>query len=542
MSQIIRGNTLILSESDQESHMNLSINYEAFDTFMEPNSADVKDTRRFTPNQSKVFSRVTPKSTRSFSPSFIVKHSSEKTSPAVRSRSRCHRKPSPPQMSEQDLNKKIEHLEKQQKMWKERALVWDKEKRFLLKQLENSFPQDPSGYYRHHLKQWQVSQDSYLKRVSEYSGKSEDYNNESSVKIKLEEIKKLLLWISIQKDENSLKYIKIAVNEELEKLKTFTVDESLTKDPNLPTFEFEKSIEDFSTSKIEANTKTAWNDFNRKNAELNEYIGELESENKKIKEFLKDLQYKNENLSQDCNTKKKKIEELLNISSAMQKELKTNKKENQDLKNALISLETEIEAVSRDLREKESENLMLKSVKNDKHKVEKLSQGYNIKVKQIEAELESKSYEIRILATEKQRLQENLLQFQKINEDYVLCIQELKDKLKELRLKNIDSSLNKGKFEKESSISHISEEEIDDINVLDILPDESPEESRNEPQKNNYEIIIKDLEDQIVTQKLEYEKELQSLSGISTFEDFSAFTSCMCSALEEIFNSQIYQS
>lgn len=114
MSHVTRGNTLTLSESDQESNLNLSINYEAFETFME-NSTDIKDTGRFTPNQSHRL-KNTPKNHRSFSPSFIVKHSADKNSPLLRSKSRCQRKPSPPSLSDQDSHKRVEYLEKQQQM------------------------------------------------------------------------------------------------------------------------------------------------------------------------------------------------------------------------------------------------------------------------------------------------------------------------------------------------------------------------------------------------------------------------------------------
>lgn len=273
----------------------------------------------------------------------------------------------------------------------------------------------------------------------------------------------------------------------------------------------------------------------KKNSELNSYINDLEKDNKDLRENFKDLQVKFEELNKECAVKQKQIEELKVFANA-QRELKALKKENQDFKTALLSLESEIEIVNKDLREKESLIIKLQSEKSEKF--EYVNQACISKTKELEAELENKLYDFLILSTEKERIFENFLQYQKINENYVMVINELKEKLKDNRLKEIENSYR----ENLEKISEVSEDEHLNVDILDILPDESKNSFEKKISQNDYEIIIRDLEDQLISQKIEHETEILHLSSASTVEDFSAFTSCMCSALEEIFNSQIYQS
>jgi hypothetical protein len=121
------------------SHIHLSFDQDLFSNYLEPNQNDIFDTRRFSlqPRNSQVLNTATPKGLRSSTPNgnrskMTSRINSERVIPKSTFRSSSQKT-----SSQSKLVKKVENLEKKQELWKERANVWDKERRTYKKALEN---------------------------------------------------------------------------------------------------------------------------------------------------------------------------------------------------------------------------------------------------------------------------------------------------------------------------------------------------------------------------------------------------------------------
>lgn len=129
-------NTLIESSI---SHIRLSFDQDMFSNYLEPNQNDIFDTRRFSlqPKTTEKINTATPKGPRSTTPGCNrSKMTTHLNSARVVSKS-TFRIPSPNLRSQSKLTKKVENLEKKEEMWRERATVWEKERKTYQKALSS---------------------------------------------------------------------------------------------------------------------------------------------------------------------------------------------------------------------------------------------------------------------------------------------------------------------------------------------------------------------------------------------------------------------
>jgi hypothetical protein len=122
-----------------QDSLKLEVSYDQdnLSSYLEPEANDVFDTRRFTPHASNShLKNSTPKERRSQSPA-TIKNSSLRPNSA-RLVSKClYKLIGEIPKSHGHLSKRIENLEKKQDQWRERAHVWNKQRKTLKNALEN---------------------------------------------------------------------------------------------------------------------------------------------------------------------------------------------------------------------------------------------------------------------------------------------------------------------------------------------------------------------------------------------------------------------
>ena len=139
MSQITDLSKIDKNLIESFSEMHLSFDQEIFSNYLEPQVNDVFDTRRFTlqKRNSEIIKTATSKVARNSSPArFSQKFSARANSAKLISK--CMDKiTSEVPRSQGRLVKRVETLEKKQELWKERASVWDKERKSFQKAINN---------------------------------------------------------------------------------------------------------------------------------------------------------------------------------------------------------------------------------------------------------------------------------------------------------------------------------------------------------------------------------------------------------------------
>lgn len=120
------------------SEARLSCEQETFSNYLEPQSNDIFDTRRFSLQEknSGISKTATPKACRKTS----IGQSNKITNRAnsVKLMTKCFYRVSPEvPYSNVKLVKRVENLEKKQELWKERANVWEKERKNFKKTINN---------------------------------------------------------------------------------------------------------------------------------------------------------------------------------------------------------------------------------------------------------------------------------------------------------------------------------------------------------------------------------------------------------------------
>ena len=114
----------------QSPKMDFSYEQEPLSNYLDQQSHDVFDTRRFTPrNSHEKVKTATPKDKRSQSPGSCKKSASVRPSSAKLINKCLYRLIGDTPKCNGNLSKRIENLEKKQDLWKERAHVWEKEKK-----------------------------------------------------------------------------------------------------------------------------------------------------------------------------------------------------------------------------------------------------------------------------------------------------------------------------------------------------------------------------------------------------------------------------
>ena len=129
-------NNLLNSSASQ---IHLSFDHDMFSNYLEPNQNDIFDTRRFTLQQrnSGFLNPATPKVQRHSTPARCKSKASSRATSA-KLISRCaYKLISPVPGSQGKLIKRVENLEKKQELWRERATVWEKERRSYKKAIDN---------------------------------------------------------------------------------------------------------------------------------------------------------------------------------------------------------------------------------------------------------------------------------------------------------------------------------------------------------------------------------------------------------------------
>lgn len=409
------------------SRVNLSMEDDIFTNYLEPQGNDIYDTRRFNlkKRNSQILNTATPKVQRSSTPGCKKISISSRTNSAKHI-SKCFYRACPPlQGSEGRLLKRVENLEKKQEQWKERASVWDKERRSYQKAIENvstiKISGDPVSYYKNQLEVWRNSK--FLNKISE------------STKISpMQEVKNLFEWMNSQPESTPFKSIKLS----------------------FPTI----------AAKLVA---------------LDNYVNSLHcpTENSEITVALKDLSEKNNQLGDSLQEIEQELKSKIQALQQLQEDI-------EDLRARLKNKDIE----TSELKEENNRlNMQINEMKNADKKSDMR------KIIELNSEVEQKEYEIIIQNTENTRLIQSLDQMQKANEMYMHTIDELKEKVKNLRI--------------ECYMKNENSEEI---------------------VKNTV-----DRETQTLTLP-KHKKRPSALSRKQRTNEFIAYTSCMASAIEALLS------
>lgn len=122
----------------QSPKINFSYEQEPFSGYLNPQTHDVFDTCRFTQKDSREdVKTATPKEKRSQSPGSCRKSVSSRPSSAGLINKCLYKLIGEPPKCHGNLSKRVESLEKKQDLWKERAHVWEKEKKTYQAAMEN---------------------------------------------------------------------------------------------------------------------------------------------------------------------------------------------------------------------------------------------------------------------------------------------------------------------------------------------------------------------------------------------------------------------
>ncbi|OMJ65697.1 hypothetical protein SteCoe_37765 [Stentor coeruleus] len=402
------------------SRANLSMEDDIFTNYLEPQGNEIFDTRRFNlkKRNSQILNTATPKVQRSSTPGCKKISISSRTNSA-KNISKCFYRICPSiQGSKGILSKRVENLEKKQEQWKERASVWEKERRSYQKAIEN-ISSDPTRYYKNQLEVWKSSK--FLNKISE------------STKIDpMQEVKNLFDWMNSQPESTPFKSIKLSF-------------------PNI-------------AAKLEA---------------LDNYVNSLHfpSENNEITVVLKDLSEKNNHLAES-------LQEI-------EQELKSKIQALQQLQEGIEDLRIRLKNKDIETNELKEENNRLNLQINEMKNADKKSDMR--KIIELTSEIEQKEYEIIIKNTENSRLVQSLDQMQKANEMYMHTIDELKEKVKNLRIEC-------------------------------YMKNENCEEQFNK---------TLDKETQTLTLP-KHKKRPSAVSRMQRTNEFIAYTSCMASAIEAL--------
>ena len=324
MSQLIGLSKIENINDSSVSNIHLSFDQDLFSNYLEPNQNDIFDTRRFSlqPRNCQVLNTATPKVMRSSTP--ICSRS--KMTPRVNSErlipKSTFRSLSQKNCSQKKLVKKVENLEKKQELWRERANVWDKERKTYKKALDNvNFIQvNPAVFYKNQLESWKAK--SYLKKVSE------DLSNNP-----VQELRNIFEWICAQPDSVPFKSIKLSFNAIASKID-----------------QIEELFENSGSSAVQ----------------------ELSSQNEKLNEQLVKIEKKLEEKVQDLKNFKLEVQDLQQALTLKDEEIKTLNEGKEGSKqvdsNEYIRLESELEEKSYEIIIIKTENKRLASDLAQSHK------------------------------------------------------------------------------------------------------------------------------------------------------------------------------
>ena len=139
MSQITNLSKIESNLIDSCSELQTSYDQEIFTNYLEPQGHDIFDTRRFTLHHksSNNIKTATPKAGRNSSPARLIRNFSARATSAKLISKCLYHTPGSIANSSGKLVKRVENLEKKQELWKERAIVWDKERKSYQKTLTN---------------------------------------------------------------------------------------------------------------------------------------------------------------------------------------------------------------------------------------------------------------------------------------------------------------------------------------------------------------------------------------------------------------------
>ena len=241
---------------------------------------------------------------------------------------------------------------------------------------------------------------------------------------------------------------------------------------------------------------------------LNQICGKIEF----LEEFV--------NKTSDSLNFRQTLQDLSDQNTTLSKSLQKIEKEIKAKNEGLTLLQEKIQFLEFSLIEKETEmqeltkvNTQLKEAVSSMQLLEYKSNSR--KIIELESELEEKSYEIIVLHTENKRLGQNFEQSESANKVHLNIIEDLKEKLKALRIENYE------KFEKN-------------------ICQNPPKSSESKDSSNSTETLPKEKAS-VYTQTLTFSKhkkrQSSDTSKPTTIQDLLSYSSCMASALEAFLTS-----
>lgn len=213
-----------------------------------------------------------------------------------------------------------------------------------------------------------------------------------------------------------------------------------------------------------------------------------------------------DSILQDLSDRNEKLSSALQVIEA---ELKQKSE-------GLIALQEKIECLNMTLIEKEYQILEIKGI-NQQLQLQVPENSLNLrKVIELQSEIEGKVYEVLTLNTENKRLHQNLELSQTANNSYIKTIEELREKLKSLRIEYHEEKISKGYYE-------VKGFECNNIDHYCYCGKHC----------NFIDKVTADATTQTFFKPKHRKRQSGEMQRQTKVHEFIAYTSCMASAIEE---------